>query len=51
MNYTAFKVNPNSLNPLFAVEVNDSVDTDQFLCSSFFDIKAVRNLDVDGLPY
>ena len=51
MNYTFFKVNPNSLNSLFAVEVNSSVDTDQFLCSSFFDIKAVRNLDVDGLPY
>lgn len=51
MNYTFFKVNPNSLNPLFAVAVNDTVATDQFLCSSYFDIKAVRNLDVDGLPY
>lgn len=51
MNYTFFKVNPNCLNPLFAVEVNDKVDTDQFLCSSFFDIKVVRNLDTDGLPY
>lgn len=51
MNYTAFKVNPNSLNPLFAVEVGSTVNTDQFLCSSYFDIKAVRNLDVDGLPY
>ena len=51
MNYTFFKVNPNSLNPLFAVAVNDTVSTDQFLCSSYFDIKAVRNLDVDGLPY
>lgn len=51
MNYTFFKVNPNCLNPLFAVEVNDKVDTDQFLCSLFFDIKVVRNLDTDGLPY
>lgn len=51
MNYTAFKVNPNSLNPLFSVEVNSDLSTDQFLCSSFFDIKAVRNLDTDGLPY
>lgn len=50
-NYTMFKVNPNSLNPLFAVEVNDFIDTDQFLCSSFFDVKVVRNLDTDGLPY
>lgn len=50
-NYTLFKVNPNSLNPLFAVEVDDTIDTDQFLCSSFFDVKVVRNLDTDGLPY
>lgn len=51
LNYTMFKVNPNSLNPIFAVNVNSSVDTDQFLCSSFFDVKVVRNLDTDGLPY
>lgn len=50
-NYTLFKVNPNSLNPLFAVEVDSSVDSDQFLCSTFFDVKVVRNLDTDGLPY
>lgn len=50
-NYTLFKVNPNCLNPLFAVEVDDSINTDQFLCSSFFDVKVVRNLDTDGLPY
>lgn len=51
MNYTFFKVNPNCLNPLFAVAVNSELSTDQFLCSSFFDIKVVRNLDTDGLPY
>lgn len=51
VNYTMFKVNPNSLNPLFAVAVNSELSTDQFLCSSFFDIKVVRNLDTDGLPY
>lgn len=51
VNYTMFKVNPNCLDPLFAVGVDSSVDTDNFLCSSFFDVKVVRNLDVDGLPY
>jgi hypothetical protein len=51
MNFTFFKVNPNCLNPIFAVEVDSNMNTDQFLCSSFFDIKAVRNLDTDGLPY
>lgn len=51
MNFTFFKVNPNCLNPIFAVNVNSDISTDQFLCSSFFDVKAVRNLDTDGLPY
>lgn len=51
MNYTFFKVNPNCLDPIFAVTANSSFDTDQFLCSSFFDVKSVRNLDTDGLPY
>lgn len=51
MNYTFFKVNPNCLDPLFAVAVDSQLSTDQFLCSSFFDIKVVRNLDTDGLPY
>lgn len=51
MNYTFFKVNPNCLDPLFAVAVDSGISTDNFLCSSFFDIKVVRNLDTDGLPY
>lgn len=51
MNFTFFKVNPSCLNPIFAVDVNSDMNTDQFLCSSFFDIKSVRNLDTDGLPY
>jgi hypothetical protein len=51
MNFTFFKVNPNCLNPIFTVNVNSDMNTDQFLCSSFFDVKVVRNLDTDGLPY
>lgn len=51
MNFTFFKVNPNCLNPIFAVETDSNMSTDQFLCSSFFDVKVVRNLDTDGLPY
>lgn len=51
VNYTMFKVNPNCLDTLFAVNVDSSINTDQFLCSTFFDVKAVRNLDTDGLPY
>lgn len=49
--YVLQKVNPNSVDPIFAVAADSSIATDQFLCSAFFDIKAVRNLDVDGLPY
>ena len=49
--YTTLKVNPNSVDPIFAVKADSDVSTDQFLCSCFFDIKAVRNLDIDGLPY
>lgn len=51
MNYTFFKVNPDCLNPLFAVAVDSEISTDNFLCSAFFDVKVVRNLDTDGLPY
>lgn len=51
VNYTMFKVNPNCLDTLFAVNADSSINTDQFLCSTFFDVKAVRNLDTDGLPY
>lgn len=51
MNYTFFKVNPDCLNSLFAVAVDSEISTDNFLCSSFFDVKVVRNLDTDGLPY
>lgn len=51
INYSFFKVNPNCLDPLFAVAVDSEISTDQFLCSSFFDVKVVRNLDTDGLPY
>lgn len=46
-----FKVNPCVVDPLFAVEADSTFDTDEFLVSSYFDIKAVRNLDVNGLPY
>lgn len=49
--YTAFKVDPSSVDPIFAVAADSKFETDQFLCSAFFDVKAVRNLDIDGLPY
>lgn len=50
-NYHFFKVPPSVLNPIFGVNVDSSVDTDQFLINAAFDIKSVRNLDRNGLPY
>ena len=51
LTWTFKKVNPSVMNSLFAVAADSSVDSDQLLCSSFMDVKVVRNLDVDGLPY
>ena len=49
--YQYLKINPHLLDPIFTVEADSTNNSDQFLCSAFFDIKAVRNLDLDGLPY
>ena len=43
-----FKVNPHSVDTLFAVNADKA---DHLLCSTFFDVKVVRSLDVNGLPY
>ena len=51
LNYVFFKVNPATLNPIFAQDVDSSVSTDQLLVNANFDLKAVRNLDRNGLPY
>ena len=51
INYGFFKVNPAFLNPIFDMDADDTLSSDQFLINSYFDIKAVRNLDRDGLPY
>lgn len=51
VDYTFFKVSPSSVNSLFGVNAGNDNSTDQLLISSFFDIKAIRNLDVNGLPY
>lgn len=43
-----FKVSPHSVDTLFAVNADKA---DHLLCSTFFDVKVVRSLDVNGLPY
>lgn len=51
INYVFFKMSPKVLDPIFADNATEDMSTDQFLCSSFFDVKMVRNLDTNGLPY
>lgn len=51
--YPFLKVNPWILSnkSIFFVSPDSTVDTDCLLINSFFDVKAVRNLDYDGMPY
>lgn len=46
-----FKINPALLNRVFGADVDSTWDTDQFWINAFFDVKVVRNLDYDGMPY
>lgn len=49
--YPFFKVDPSIVDPMFAVQVDDTVQTDHLLCQSYFKVYVTRNLDVNGLPY
>lgn len=46
-----FKCNPSLLDTIFAVAASGDYRTDNLLVSCYQDIKAVRNLDYNGLPY
>ena len=46
-----FKVNPNTLDNIFAVKADSTWDTDQFLVNCNIDCKVVRPLSRDGVPY
>ncbi len=50
-NYINFKMSPRILNNVFGVSFDGSYETDQFLVNADFDIKAVRNVSRNGLPY
>lgn len=51
LNYNFFKVDPRVLDNIFGVACDSTTKTDQFLVNTFFDVKAVRNMDYNGLPY
>ena len=46
-----FKVDPRLLDDIFGAEANASVNSDTLYVGADFDIKVVRNLDFDGMPY
>lgn len=50
-NYVNFKMTPDCLNNVFGVAFRGDYETDQFLVNADFDIKAVRNISRNGLPY
>lgn len=49
--YASFKVNPRTLDNLFNVVYDGKYSTDPFFVNLSFDIKAVRNISRDGLPW
>lgn len=51
VNANFFKVDPRLLDDIFGAEANASVNSDTFYVGADFDIKVVRNLDFDGMPY
>lgn len=51
LDYRAFKVASKSTDTMFVVASDDTDATDPYLCSLYIDVKVVRNLDRDGLPY
>ena len=46
-----FKVNPNTLDSIFAVNADSTWETDQFLVNCYIGVKCVRPLSRDGMPY
>ncbi len=51
VDYRFFKVNPALVNPIFISHAGDTVESDVLLNNVYFDVRAVRPLDRDGLPY
>ena len=45
------KVNPNTLDNIFAVKADSTWEGDQFLVNSYVGCKVVRPLSRDGVPY
>lgn len=50
LNLQDFYINPNVLDSIFGTEIDSRIVTDQFICVSSFDVKAIRPMSVLGLP-
>lgn len=50
-NWNFFKVNPNTLDDIFAVKVDSTWNTDQLLVNANIGCYATRPLSADGVPY
>lgn len=51
LTYRAYKVPPGICDNMFVAKADHTFDTDQLLNTIYFDVKAVRNLSRDGMPY
>lgn len=51
LTYRAYKVPPSICDNMFVAKADNTLDSDQLLNTIYFDVKAVRNLSRDGMPY
>ena len=51
LTYRAFKVPPAICDNMFISKADNTTSSDQLLNTIYFDVKAVRNLSRDGMPY
>lgn len=51
LTYRAYKVPPTICDNMFVAKADNTVASDQLLNTIYFDVKAVRNLSRDGMPY
>lgn len=51
LTYRAYKVPPEICDNMFVAQADSTVASDQLLNTIYFDVKAVRNLSRDGMPY
>lgn len=51
LTYRAYKVSPSICDNMFVTQADSTFASDQLLNTIYFDVKAVRNLSRDGMPY